>query len=584
MVEKAKQFEVELNGTAHGGRWPRQEWDVIRVVGHQVFEDILRMAPGREGRPSEADSWAYDVRDRSAPYYERYPHYAGKGGTAWPHHEMKVHLDRAAAQNALVFYPIETWRAVGRDPWRYQIRRRRVDPVSVRAMRPDYKANLWCDVETFEGCSLGLTRNARNSMQCDHRSELSEAHAPIKCDASLDPRVRAKDVRPPSLRSAMPSLVPDGDDAVERERDSPLDGRLKVDVLYSVISKGDEDAVDVAETWLEYCATCVLVYEVGPTGNPGKTYDRLKAHVAPSVFDRIIVNPKRGLSDPFRPPLLYRHLHNIKYARCFVAPLRVMMVAVDEAPCRPGLGEYLLRHSTNSLLDAAQLVAETRTDEYTWIETHFLGPGPRFIAAAQHLLYLQIQPPVQPALLTTREGHPAPAPPEEVHNAAHYCTGKALARQAPVMLTGPLSFEGTWYTGRQWRKVSSAFKLGYWLHDAEPLEYTLLHSPMAEDEIRRLYLPDTAWNITSSTKPPGRNTCYNPSPPRLHVPAMSAAKVKDALESMSAVQFSIKGVAPTLDDAARSYLAEKRRRDVGKQAGAKRQAATRKPAATEPDS
>jgi len=554
----------------------------LRTIGHAVFTQAA--GDGEPHRRDHINSWIFDVRGRHASYDGQYPQWKGH---QWPGHDVRRILEQARGERALVLFPIETNRGIGAAMWRHELRRQRLDVVAARGLAADAKSRLWCDSESLHGCAMFAANSIRWHWACEKRDQPSAEHAAIKCaDPASDPRVRSQDVRPTRLRKEFKSLVPKTDNTTEWERDSPLRGRRRVDVLLSVITEGTEaeDPVEIVESWLEYCDTCVLAIEVGPAGNPGVLYDTLEVGLDPEVFDRVIVNPKRGMQGLARVPVLHRHLVNIKYARCFVAPLRVMMVAVDEAPCRPGLGEYLLRHSTNSLLDAAQLVAETRTDEYTWIETHFLGPGPRFIAAAQHLLYLQIQPPVQPALLTTREGHPAPAPPEEVHNAAHYCTGKALARQAPVMLTGPLSFEGTWYTGRQWRKVSSAFKLGYWLHDAEPLEYTLLHSPMAEDEIRRLYLPDTAWNITSSTKPPGRNTCYNPSPPRLHVPAMSAAKVKDALESMSAVQFSIKGVAPTLDDAARSYLAEKRRRDVGKQAGAKRQAATRKPAATEPDS
>jgi len=392
---------------------------------------------------------------------------------------------------------------------------------------------------------MRLSQNALQSPECVQRDEQSDARQPLSCsDASSDPRVRAQDVRPPALRGSIPTLVAD-DPATERERDAPVDGRVKVDVLFSVIAKGDEDAVDIAETWLEHCASCVLAYEVGPTGKPGEIYDRLKRHLAPDVFDRVIVNPKRGLHEPVRAPLLYRHLVNIKYARCFVAPLRVLMVAANEGQIRPGLAEYLLAHSTNVLRDHYALVAESNEETPHWVDPWMLGTAPRVTQAAQHLVFGNLHENI--------DWFPI---------GLFWCSGKALFSQTRTGSTAMLGFEGSWFTGAQWNKLDETFQLGYWLNGFAFFEHLLLQPTLMEDELRREYWPETALNITNPAKPPGRNTCCNA---RVRRPGpMSVREMRHAFDNkVERYQFTIKRIGIDMRDPARAVLRAQRKAALG---------------------
>jgi len=392
---------------------------------------------------------------------------------------------------------------------------------------------------------MRLSQNALQSPECVQRDEQSDARQPLSCsDASSDPRVRAQDVRPPALRGSIPTLVAD-DPATERERDAPVDGRVKVDVLFSVIAKGDEDAVDIAETWLEHCASCVLAYEVGPTGKPGEIYDRLKRHLAPDVFDRVIVNPKRGLHEPVRAPLLYRHLVNIKYARCFVAPLRVLMVAANEGQIRPGLAEYLLAHSTNVLRDHAALVAENLQEHPHWMDRYMWAVGPHVHVASQYFVY------------GSQHGTIDWAP-----HGVYYCTGKAFFDQTKIGMTSFLGFEGSWFTGAQWNKFDETFQLGYWIDGYSFIEHQFLQPTLLEDELRRQYAPETSLNITNTAKPPGRNTCCvakvrSPGPLTLD----ELARALD--ETAEKFQFTIKRIGEDITDPARMQLRKMRKAYLG---------------------
>ena len=527
----------------------------VAFYHRSLVADILRLGP-------------------TSPTARRRPRWAERPRTPWPAADVHAVLDRAEAMGAVVVWPTNILRAPASSPWRYHVTRRRVDPASVRALDPYDKAKLWCDMVTLEGCAPSLVDSARKSSHCKHDNKMDARRLRIKCDARHDLRVLKKHVRPLLLRQLMPSVLHRNASAAtvlnmtrqqlaetETERDASNGAatgptsRIPVDVLVSLISREGKgvDPIEQAESWLEFCPTCVLVYDLGK-GDPGALYDLLKAHLAHDVFDRVIVNPKLGMGDPIDPPLLERHVHNIEYARCFVAPLRVIMVADNQAPIRSGMAEYMLAHSSYDIRDLSALVAESDEDE-AWFDMWTRSTSPRLMQAAQDFVYGSWYAPIS-----------------WLPFGYYYCTGKAFFRQTRTGVSSGLGFEGIWFTGAQWQAIAATYRVRHRVHGQGSREHVFLQALMFEDQLRHAYGAsprvspadpgNSAWALASSVKPLGRNTCLLAQLRR--VGPIPLDGLVDALRHRAqGYHFTVKRVGMGCGNPGRRYLRLHRKQQLG---------------------
>jgi hypothetical protein len=578
-LDRAYSWSVELALHQHDGNVDAAS---LERLGSRLVADLPGAAANNDTSDSSSGprrSLIFDIRRQGArsPSAAAFPEHAERPEAPWPASDVHRALSEATVTDgAVIAHPVGVGRGVGNGPWRYQIRRMRLDPVSVVAMDPLYKANLWCDADTLEGCPARMIAAFLETESCKRRNEELPHWLPIKCPAVAtagggsaaamdfdDHRIQEVDRRPPPALATSTARTPPsvanasrGDEAERFFFADPAQKssatRTKVDVLISVISQGNEDMVDMAESWLEYCPTCVLAVECGYRGDPGRAYDTLRAGLAPEVFARTIVNPKRGIYEAELASVVVRHMHNLRYALCFVNPLRVQMVASNEGVFRRGLAEYLLSRSATQVLDHYSLVAEADEEHPHWTDQWTLGVAPRVTQAAQSLVYGNTVAPLwwkRPSLF--------------------FCTGKALYDQVKTGATSAVGFEGTWYTGRQFARVAAGLRLGFWLDPTIYKEHLLLHPTLLKDELLRLY--PTPWRTPESSspppppsKPPGRNTCFLA---KLRVPGPltleEVTRAVDAETGGQPFQFSLKRIGAAPWDPARVFLRQRRKAAMG---------------------